>query len=163
MVTGTYQSWRQVGTLAGFTGTSYGRLLLVKLIAFVALMALGNVGRMFVRRHYDARPSFVAAGGPPTLGISSDLAAPEPALVGGGRGGAGRSTGANLLPAAPDETSPPPVDPVQLARLRRSLLAELMIAVVILALTAVLVAMAPARDTYHAAAHATTTTTVRLR
>ncbi len=101
IVTGTYQSWREVGTLAALPGTGYGRLLLAKLAGVVAVLALGNLARVFVRRHY------------------------VPGLV------------------APDPSGS------SFAGLRRGLMVELGVGGAVLAVTAVLVASAPARDTYH--------------
>jgi copper transport protein len=135
IVTGAYESWRQVGTLPALTGTTYGRLLLVKLVAFVALIALGNLGRRFVRRHYGHRQVAVVE------------AVPELALVGAAR------ERPVTLPVPPgtsagggdgESLDPPPTD-----GLRRSVLIEVVIGIAIVALSAVLVASAPARVTYH--------------
>ncbi|AOP50785.1 copper resistance CopC/CopD family protein [Streptomyces lydicus] len=48
--TGVYQSWRQVGTWSALTGTSYGRLLLLK-VGLVAVL----VGIAWVSRRWTAR------------------------------------------------------------------------------------------------------------
>ncbi|HET9380521.1 MAG TPA: copper resistance protein CopC, partial [Streptomyces sp.] len=57
VVTGTYQSWRQLGSWSAFTDTRYGQLLLVKL-GLVALL----VGLAWLSRRWTAR--LTAAGGP---------------------------------------------------------------------------------------------------
>jgi len=155
IVTGVYQSWREVGTLPAFTGTAYGRLLLVKLIAFVGLIAVGNLARLYVRRHYGGAP---AAVGEAVSGPAAGVTASEPALVGasGRRATAARAaSGRAPLSAGDDPGHSEPIDPLLVGRLRRSLLVEVLIGVVVLGLTAVLVAMAPARDTYHPPARAT--------
>lgn len=50
-VTGTYQTWRQVGTLPALTSTTYGRLLLVKICAFGLLIGLGYLARLWIAQH----------------------------------------------------------------------------------------------------------------
>lgn len=54
VVTGTYQSWREVGAWDALVHTPYGRLLLAKICCADVLVALGNLARMWVRRHYLA-------------------------------------------------------------------------------------------------------------
>jgi copper transport protein len=48
-VTGTFQSWREVGSFGALLHTTYGHLLLAKIAGFVVLVALGSVGRRWVR------------------------------------------------------------------------------------------------------------------
>lgn len=50
VATGTWQAWREVGSLAGFTGTSYGRLLLAKIVLVAGLLGLGGLAWLAVRR-----------------------------------------------------------------------------------------------------------------
>ena len=57
-VTGTVQSLREVGSLDALTSTSYGQILLVKLALFAGVLGLGNMGRLWIRRHYT-RPMTV--------------------------------------------------------------------------------------------------------
>jgi copper transport protein len=66
ILTGLFASWRQVGfAIDGYTGTSYGHLLLIKLAIIVGLVALAAVSRTIVRRHQsaplDAPDSAIAA------------------------------------------------------------------------------------------------------
>jgi copper transport protein len=44
-VTGTYAAWRGVGTVQALFTTTYGRLVLTKVVLFVGLLALGNLSR----------------------------------------------------------------------------------------------------------------------
>ncbi|MFU8876169.1 copper resistance protein CopC [Micromonospora sp. SL4-19] len=61
--TGVYLSWRQVGTWAALGATDFGRLLLGKLAAVLAVLGLAAGARRFVRRRsreplgLDAAPS----------------------------------------------------------------------------------------------------------
>ncbi|MGH3395497.1 MAG: copper resistance CopC/CopD family protein, partial [Streptosporangiaceae bacterium] len=46
LVTGTYQAWRNVGTWGALFGTTYGRLLLIKIAAMCVLIGLGYLARI---------------------------------------------------------------------------------------------------------------------
>ncbi|MGW6527076.1 copper resistance CopC/CopD family protein [Streptomyces venezuelae] len=50
VATGTYQSWRQVGSWSALTGTSYGQLLLVKIGLVVVLVGVASVSRRWTGR-----------------------------------------------------------------------------------------------------------------
>jgi copper transport protein len=50
-VTGLYLAWRQVGTFGALTGTTYGRLLLVKFCVVLVIVAFASRARRFVQRH----------------------------------------------------------------------------------------------------------------
>ncbi|WP_370416087.1 copper resistance CopC/CopD family protein [Streptomyces fradiae] len=53
VVTGLYQSWRQVGTLPGLTETRFGLLLLAKAGGVALLLCLGYVSRRWTARLED--------------------------------------------------------------------------------------------------------------
>ncbi|AIR99248.1 copper resistance protein CopC [Streptomyces glaucescens] len=150
-VTGVYQSWRGLGSLDALRGTPYGRLLLLKLAAVAVLLGAAAASRRLVRRagqaeEVPALPEQVPApvGGPagPQPRPRAPLPAPEPRRPGG-------------TPAGPDRR-----------RLRRTVLAELAVGVVVLALTTLLTGTLPGRAVAEAAAGPaaglppTTTTTV---
>ena len=103
IVTGTYQSLREVGSVDALTDTPYGRLLLLKLALFAGLLGLGNLGRVWIRR---------------------------------------RST--MTVVHAYSEDSPAGAEP-DVRRLRRAVAGEAALGVVVLAVTAVLVATTPGR------------------
>ncbi|MCT4357626.1 copper resistance protein CopC [Streptomyces sp. Je 1-79] len=155
--TGLYQSWRQVGSWSALTGTAYGQLLLAK-IGLVAVL----VGIAWISRRWTQRLAAPATAAVPADGIES---------VGDGesdRDGEGTAGGEGVQEeASPDEA---PVDPeraAQLARqraavatarkkrdrdadpertgLRRSVLTEAVVAVVLLAVTTVLTTTEPGR------------------
>ncbi len=48
--TGTYAAWRGIGQLDAIFGTTYGLLVVAKVVLFLALLALGNLSRRLVRR-----------------------------------------------------------------------------------------------------------------
>jgi copper transport protein len=61
LITGSFQSWRQVRSTAALTDTTYGRLLIVKVALFAVLVGLGGLSRRVVRARYRmpaARLSF---------------------------------------------------------------------------------------------------------
>jgi copper transport protein len=126
VVSGVYQAWRQVGSFDELTDTDYGRLLLVKLAVVVVLVVVAAFSRDLVNQKYR---------GPVEV-------APEPALV-GAAGGAAPRRGSDLDTAF--EVAPLD-DATALRRLRRSVLLEVAIAVVVLGVTALLVNAPPARE-----------------
>jgi copper transport protein len=104
--TGVVQSLRQVGALTDLTGTTYGRLLLVKVTLVAGMVTLGAASRRVVQRQLV-----------PALALSARPAGP----------------GADRLDASD----------VPRARLRRWVALEALLAVVILAVTSLLVNAAP--------------------
>ena len=104
VVTGMVQGWRQVGSLQALGHTAYGRLLVVKVAAFLLLIAIAGRSRALVRRKLTAR----------ALVDAPDHPGPGAAL--------------------PD----PSDDARSLWLLRRLVLAEVIIAIVVLAVTALL-------------------------
>ena len=63
LATGTLQSWRQVGSLAALTSTTYGRLLLAKIALFATMVGLAAASRSWVRRRYR-KPQLALSTGP---------------------------------------------------------------------------------------------------
>ncbi len=71
-VSGTFQSWRQVGSLEALTGTTYGRLLLIKLALFAVLIGLASWSRQWVRqRSAGRRPVVAVSPGPGAVARSA--------------------------------------------------------------------------------------------
>ncbi|MFF7797488.1 copper resistance CopC/CopD family protein [Streptomyces olivaceus] len=132
-VTGVYQSWRDLGSWQALTGTTYGRLLLAKVVLVAVLLAAAAVSRRWTAAlataaaaaHEPARERVPQpAGGPP---------APEP-------------------PTAPADTGDAAPATAALRRgLRRSVLAEAVVAAVVLAVTTVLTGTQPGRAVDEAA------------
>lgn len=134
VVTGVVQSVREVGSPSALVATTYGWLLLAKLAVVLAVLAAAGVSRVWVqqqfgvhrrprgRRRVTAHAFAAGAGG------AGD--------VGAGVGAAGRARGAAPADAAVDDIRP----------FRRSVLVEVLLAAVVLAVTAVLVGTPPARS-----------------
>ena len=130
VLTGTYLAWREVGSVAALWSTEYGRLLSVKLIAVVALIALGNLARRWVQRHPPSSPR-------------------RPVLSPGTAG---------IVPVGEMTSQPVEYGQPELARLHRGIFAELGIAGLVLALSSALVVVLPAQQDYVAPFHTTVTT-----
>ncbi|MFJ7059525.1 copper resistance CopC/CopD family protein [Streptomyces microflavus] len=158
--TGIYQSWRQVGSWSALTGTRYGQLLIIKVVLIAVLLAVAWFSRRWTARLTDTA---AASGG----AEATDTAAAA-------SGGAEEESGTE---EAPDDVDPSRA--AQLARqqavltatkkkrirdadpersgLRRSVLAEAAVAVVLLAVTTVLTSTEPGRTEEEAGAGAAAT------
>ncbi|MFD9110955.1 copper resistance CopC/CopD family protein [Streptomyces bottropensis] len=151
--TGIYQSWRQVGTWSALTGTSYGQLLLVK-IGLVAVL----VGIAWISRRWTAQLAEATTDAAEDEGAAEK----EPAVAratGGSAGSVGDDAGKGAekgseraaqlarqqaAVASTREKRMRNADPGRTG-LRRSVLAEAGVAVVLLAVTTALTAAEPGR------------------
>jgi copper transport protein len=143
-VTGTLQAWREVRALDALAGTRYGQLVLVKVALFCAILGLGYLARRVVLR------SAAGAGRPaspdePVTGAGvpagSDLpsgAEPSGADLASSGAGLGTATALSSRVAVRAQPGLP-------ARLRRTLLVEVVIGALVLAATAVLVSQPPGK------------------
>ncbi|MFF7887908.1 copper resistance CopC/CopD family protein [Streptomyces sp. NPDC020794] len=178
VVTGVYQSWRGLGSWDALTSTSYGRLLVAKLVAVLVLLAGAGASRRWTGRLMlvaeEARTAaavLVEERVPQTVGAS---AAPADARV---EGAAGLSDGGALDDGAPDpdhepsdrtsdkspgkasdeasgQASDKASDETDRYRraLRRSVLVEVVVGVVVLVITTLLTGTQPGRAATEAAA-----------
>ncbi|WP_405556985.1 copper resistance protein CopC [Streptomyces canus] len=142
VATGVYQSWRQLGSWSAFTETRYGQLLLVK-IGLVALL----VGVAFVSRRWTAQLADTV--------VRQNKRAPQKERVAASASGSGKSKGGGSKRAAQLARQQAAMDTARQKRtrdadpnrfgLRRSVLAEAGVAVVLLAVTTVLTQTEPGR------------------
>lgn len=176
--TGLYQSWRQVGTWSALTGTRYGQLLLVKIGLVALLVGVAWISRRWTARLAEtpavSAAETRAAGGAKSSGSSksgskgSSKKAKASTATTAGKGSGGRSSGESERSAGDSERA------AQLARqraavatarekrlrdadpgragLRRSVLAEVGVAVVLLAVTTALTSTEPGRTEVEAKA-----------
>ncbi|MFI0543058.1 copper resistance CopC/CopD family protein [Streptomyces sp. WSLK1-3] len=170
VATGVYQSWRQLGSWSAFTETRYGQLLLVKIGLVALLVGVAYVSRRWTAQLADTvvrqgkrapRKERVAASASGTgkakkggadAGDAKDSGAPKDAGDAKGPGGAkgpGSQRAAQLArQQAAMETARQKrtrdADPNRFG-LRRSVLAEAGIAIVLLAVTTVLTQTEPGR------------------
>ncbi|MGC5034508.1 copper resistance protein CopC [Streptomyces sp. DT190] len=184
IVTGTYQSWRQLGSWSAFTDTAYGRLLLAKIALVLVLVGVAWISRRWTGRLAQTVPASaqrekVRAGGGTAGDPDAEAGAPAPDTARAAEEPAGGSSAeeASAGDATAGEPAAGPADTeraAQLARqraardaarqkrlrdadpnrfgLRRSMLAEAGIAVVLLAVTTVLTQTEPGRTEQEAAA-----------
>ncbi|MBY8865661.1 copper resistance CopC/CopD family protein [Streptomyces sennicomposti] len=171
IATGVYQSWRQLGSWSALTGTRYGQLLLVKVALVLVLVAIASFSRRWTARLAEAATDKAA--------VKAGKAAVK-AGAGAGKAGAGagkQATGAAAKGKHATEAAAAGGDArraAQLARqraamdaarlkrqrdadpnrsgLRRSVLAEAGVAVVLLVVTTVLTQTEPGRTVEEAAA-----------
>jgi copper transport protein len=152
VLTGTYQSWRQLGSWSAFTDTWYGQLLLIK-IGLVALL----VGIAYISRRWTARlAETVGRGGrkapeKESVSVSGTGSAARGATKKGGDAKAGGTSKRDAQLArqraavdAARQKRERDADPNRFG-LRRSVLAEAGVAVVLLAVTTVLTQTEPGR------------------
>ncbi|MER6179084.1 copper resistance protein CopC [Streptomyces sp. NPDC001652] len=144
VATGIYQSWRQLGSWSAFTDTTYGQLLLVK-IGLVTLL----VGIAWISRRWTARLGESAVA--PSVEVAEQEEAPEREKehVSAHTKGGDSQRDAQLARqrAAVDaarQRRQRDADPDRFG-LRRSVLAEASVAVVLLAITTVLTQTEPGR------------------
>ncbi|MER5960724.1 copper resistance protein CopC [Streptomyces sp. NPDC002057] len=165
--TGIYQSWRQVGSWSALTDTRYGQLLLVKIGLMCVLIGIAWISRRWTQRLADPRPTGTPeAIEPAEAADSADSATEETdqtekadqraeADESGEAGRAGGTDSADPERAAQLARQRAAVatarrkrerdaDPER-AGLRRSVLTEAAVAVVLLAVTTVLTSTEPGR------------------
>ncbi|MBV7698785.1 copper resistance CopC/CopD family protein [Streptomyces sp. TRM70350] len=171
VVTGLYQSWRQVGSWSALTGTRFGQLLLVKVALVVLLVGVAWISRRWTGRLADT----VVAGGAGKRRERAETAA-RSTSSGGSKGAGAGSRGAGAGSREAGAGSGHSERAAQLARqraaaeaarqkrerdadpnrygLRRSVLAEAGVAVVLLAVTTALTSTEPGRTVEEAQAAA---------
>lgn len=135
--TGIYQSWRQVGSWSALTGTRYGQLLIIKVVLIAVLLAVAWFSRRWTGRLTDAavRSSVEPEAAAEPDAEVADGVAPERAA---------QLARQQAVLTATKEKRIRDADPER-SGLRRSVLAEAAIAVVLLAVTTVLTSTEPGR------------------
>ncbi|MFC8695926.1 copper resistance CopC/CopD family protein [Streptomyces parvus] len=148
--TGIYQSWRQVGSWSALTGTRYGQLLILKVALIAVLLAVAWFSRRWTGRLTDPAvasedaPGSEEAPGEDAESESEDASAdvdPERAAQLARQRAALTATKKKRIRDADPERS----------GLRRSVLAEAAVAVVLLAVTTMLTSTEPGRTEEEAA------------
>ncbi|MGX1619876.1 copper resistance protein CopC [Streptomyces sp. NPDC055506] len=185
IATGTYQSWRQLGSWSAFTDTRYGQLLLAKIALVVVLVGVAWISRRWTGRLLEAVPASaerelarVGAGGEASGGTDADASGDDRTGT-DTDGDSDADANADAEPDSQPGDNGEPADAeraAQLARqraardtalrkqlrdadpnrfgLRRSVMAEAGIAVVLLAVTTVLTQTEPGRTEQEAKAAA---------
>ncbi|MFJ9559367.1 copper resistance CopC/CopD family protein [Streptomyces fuscichromogenes] len=130
VLTGLYQSWRQVGSWDALSLTSYGRILTFKLFGVIAVLCVAAFSRQWTARlvDHDTQPAGLA----------------RPVRVAQAVGGAAADVPAESSGGDADTGSAP--EPERNRRgLRRMVTVEAVLGVVVLAITTVLTGTQPSR------------------
>ncbi|MHA5047947.1 copper resistance CopC/CopD family protein [Streptomyces sp. SD15] len=154
VVTGVYQSWRGLGSWDALTSTSYGRILTVKLAAVLLLLAGAGFSRRWTGRLMLVAEERVAvrervpemagaAAKDVRADLPSDAAAPADSTDESDPTDESDST---------DEGDPTDRTAVYRRALRRSVLAEVSVGIVVLVITTLLTGTQPGRAETEAAA-----------
>ncbi|MEV7076462.1 copper resistance protein CopC [Streptomyces sp. NPDC093990] len=179
VATGVYQSWRGLGSWDAVTGATYGHLLVLKLLAVTLLLTAARLSRRWTGRlvtvaaQAEAEAEAVVrekvaervGGGPASAEARGEAEAVVRAKVGGGpvsaqgRGEAEavvREKVAEPVGGPPSDAGPAPAAarsaaPAHRHGLRRSVLAEVAVGVVVLVLSTVLSGTLPGRAQAEAA------------
>ncbi|MFD6417793.1 copper resistance protein CopC [Streptomyces sp. NPDC060194] len=162
--TGLYASWRQVGSWSALTGTTYGQLLLAKVALVAVLLGLARYSRRWTARLAEVDVAEAADGGRTEEAESVEPAEAverEKVAVAAGAGGveeedperAAQLARQRAAEESARERKERDADPER-SGLRRSVLAEAAVAVVLLAVTTALTGTEPGRTEEQAAAAA---------
>jgi len=144
--TGAYQSIRQVGSLYALFHTTYGRTLVVKIVLVIALVGAGALSRRIVHGGWGMRHVGRAAG-PESDSPSVSHLPPAPSVSHPSTEvDAPRSPSSETVAVAEREPIGEPERTGQFRRLRQSVLAEIVIVLAVLAVTALLVNAVPAKQ-----------------
>ncbi|MFE9813936.1 copper resistance CopC/CopD family protein [Streptomyces sp. NPDC005773] len=145
--TGIYQSWRQVGSWSALTGTGYGQLLLVKVGLVAVLVGIAGISRRWTARlgtggvtnadTSEASPTAVDAETPQAAASEDPARAAQLARQ---QAAVATAEKKRIRDADPDRSG-----------LRRSVLAEVGVAVALLAVTTILTSTEPGRTEEEAA------------
>ncbi|MFF7210788.1 copper resistance CopC/CopD family protein [Streptomyces sp. NPDC008238] len=151
VVTGVYQSWRQLGSWDALVSTGYGQLLLVKVGLVIVLVELAWLSRRWTGRLGEAAV------------VRGRTAVAQPVAVGrGGAGGGGDASEragqlARQEAALAKERARKERDAdAERTGLRKSVLAEVAVAIVVLAVTTLLTGTQPGRAAEEGAAQQAT-------
>ncbi|WP_328943635.1 copper resistance protein CopC [Streptomyces sp. NBC_00250] len=155
--TGIYQSWRQVGSWSALTGTRYGQLLLVKIGLMCVLIGIAWISRRWTQRLADPKPVEEAEQSAVEEADETEQASAEEAEKAADEEADGTAATEVADPeraaqlarqraavATARRKRERDADPER-AGLRRSVLTEAAVAVVLLAVTTVLTSTEPGR------------------
>ncbi|KUN34748.1 hypothetical protein AQJ30_28270 [Streptomyces longwoodensis] len=93
VATGTYQSWRQLGSWSAFTDTRYGQLLLVKIGLVALLVGVASISRRWTGRLAGTGAAGSRASVAAGVGAGVGVGAGKTASAGSGSAGAGKGAG----------------------------------------------------------------------
>jgi copper transport protein len=150
VATGLYQSWQEVGSWQALVSTSYGRLLAVKVGAVLALLAAAGYSRRWTTVPDPAPRSAAVMAAAASSHTSTTATRTNP--------GGAVPPGVVVLDVVSSDLPPGDTVPARWAfpgrSLRRSVTAEAVLGLVVLAVTTLLTGTAPARTALDSTADA---------
>lgn len=182
---GVLQACLQLGSVSALTGTTYGKLIIVKVVAFAGILVVASLSRSGVRRIGAPAPAARApaamragdtdatSGSDFTDAVWDEVYASREASAAveaaddtdvdadtaedgaAGDGDCGDAGSDDDADGARSAGAPGPTQPVRRRELRRLVLIELVVAVLVLGVTAVLVQTTPARSARSVATRST--------
>jgi copper transport protein len=155
--TGIYQSWRQVGSWSALTGTRYGQLLILKVALIGVLLAVAWFSRRWTGRLTDTAVASSGAEEADPVTEVTEVAEPEGAPADVDPERAAQLARQRAVLTATKKKRIRDADPER-SGLRRSVLAETVVAVVLLAVTTMLTSTEPGRTEEEAAGGTTAAT-----
>ncbi|MEU0042977.1 copper resistance CopC/CopD family protein [Streptomyces werraensis] len=167
VVTGVYQSWRQVGSFGALSTTHYGRLLALKTIAVVSVLIAASFSRQWTAQLVHQRlPESVSAATPRRVRVTQTVSICAASV--------NRDTDEVVEDTAgPPDASRPADGPGPSGALsdadhhrrglRRSVTAEVILGIVVLVLTTLLTGTPPSRAAVQSAASAAAAQEPRAR
>ncbi|MET9831983.1 copper resistance protein CopC [Streptomyces sp. NPDC006385] len=166
VVTGVYQSWRQVGSFEALSTTDYGRLLVLKTIAVISVLIAASFSRQWTAQLVHQRlPEPPSAAAHQRVHVTRTVGVG--ASVSRDTGQVTDDTAGPTAPSRPADGPGPsgsPSDSDHHRRgLRRSVTVEAILGVVVLALTTLLTGTQPSRAAVQSAASAAAAQEPRAR
>ncbi|MET9516239.1 copper resistance protein CopC [Streptomyces sp. NPDC002994] len=155
--TGIYQSWRQVGSWSALTGTAYGQLLLVKIALVAVLVGIAWISRRWTGRLAEKAVTEEKEDAEAAAVGEETAEEPEPVTVPDDPARAAQLARQKAAVATARVKRVRDADPGRLG-LRRSVLTEAAVAVVLLAVTTVLTSTEPGRTEEKEAGKSATST-----
>ncbi|QQM47643.1 copper resistance protein CopC/CopD (plasmid) [Streptomyces liliifuscus] len=155
VATGVYQSWRQVGSWEAVSTTEYGRLLTFKVGAVALVLTAAWFSRQWTAQLTQERlPKTLPAAAPELVRVAQTVgvgASSGSDTAEGTGGDAGTPTLCDL-PDTPGPSGSPSASDGHRRSLRRSVAAEAVLGVVVLAITTLLTGTQPSRAAVQSAA-----------
>jgi copper transport protein len=152
VLTGAFQAWRQVGSFSALRDTDYGKLLIVKLVVFSALIVAASFSREIVNRRFrwyaDDDDDDIDLQPVPAPAVAVPVGAPAASsdVLYGAAPSNGNRRGNGAGPPDEWDDGEEDDDETEVRRLRKSAVVEIIIAIAVLTVTAMLVNAAPARS-----------------
>ncbi|TLS40484.1 transporter [Streptomyces montanus] len=146
VATGVYQSWRGLGSWEALVGTQYGRLLVAKVGVVVLLLGAAAYSRQWT----TGRLGLGAETQPrvrelETVGAAASAGASTGGAVDADEPDESHEPNESHEPDGPHESSGAPETPARRQELRRSVLTEVVVGVLVLVVTTVLTGTEPGR------------------